>query len=160
MEEFKELKKEIKIKELTKIFKKLKVFENLSLSIEEGINIITGDNGSGKTTLLNLIGFIDKKYEGKIIRNFGELDLKEKQFYQAGGFLPQSFELPEHMKLIDFIHFVGEIGEIKNYEEKAENLIEVFGLEEKKKERINKLSGGMKQRAGIISVMMKSPAIV
>ncbi|MFW5890986.1 MAG: ATP-binding cassette domain-containing protein, partial [bacterium] len=154
------MKKIIEIKGLNKRFRKLKVFEDYSETISNGINLLLGDNGSGKTTLLNHIGFLDKKYKGKIIRKKEEEIIDEKTFFNISGFLPQEYKLPGHVKLLDFMNFLGEIGYIEEYEKKIEELLDRFDLTVKKKVKISELSGGMKQRVGIISVLLKEPEFI
>ena len=149
------MKKKIKINKLNKKYRKLKVFEDYYVEINNGINLLLGENGSGKTTLLNLIGNLDKKYKGEILRTVEDEIIKEDTFFHITGFLPQAFELPEHLILIDFLRFLGEVGYIEDYDDKINDLIKSFDLEDKKNTRISELSGGMKQRVGLISVMLK-----
>ncbi|MDN5342208.1 MULTISPECIES: ATP-binding cassette domain-containing protein [Oceanotoga] len=57
----------LKVENLTKKFKKIKVLNNLNISIESnGIYCLLGRNGAGKTTLLKIISGYIPKYEGNI----------------------------------------------------------------------------------------------
>lgn len=154
------MSKIIEIRDLNKNFRNMKVFENYSQDITGGINLLLGDNGSGKTTLLNHIGYIDEKYKGEIIRKIEDKVIDEHTYFQISGFLPQEYNLPEHLHLIDFMNFLGEIGDIERYEEKIDILLKKFDLKSKKNGKIGELSGGMKQRVGIISVLLKEPKFI
>ena len=55
----------------------LHVLDDINLQVDAGEFLaIMGPSGSGKSTLINLLGFIDKKFEGTI-RNYPELEMKQ-----------------------------------------------------------------------------------
>jgi len=67
----------------------LHVLDDINLQVDAGEFLaIMGPSGSGKSTLINLLGFIDKKFEGtyllktvklatSLIRNYPELEMKQ-----------------------------------------------------------------------------------
>ena len=57
----------IEIKQLTKTFGPVKAVDDLSISINPGINGLVGENGAGKSTLLRLISDVYQKDDGEII---------------------------------------------------------------------------------------------
>ena len=66
------MKKVIKVKNLTKEYKKLKAVDNLSFSVKAGeILGLLGPNGSGKSTTINCILSL-LNFEGGEIEIFGE----------------------------------------------------------------------------------------
>ena len=57
----------IEIENLCKEYKKIRVLENINLSIEKGkIYGLVGENGAGKTTLLKIICGLTKKTSGLV----------------------------------------------------------------------------------------------
>ncbi|WP_016991968.1 ATP-binding cassette domain-containing protein [Lysinibacillus boronitolerans] len=57
---------EIKIKNLTKIYKNIKVLDNVSLEIHNGVFGLLGENGAGKTTLMEIISTLLPFDDGEI----------------------------------------------------------------------------------------------
>ena len=60
------VKMEIKIKNLTKIYKNIKVLDNVSLEIHNGVFGLLGENGAGKTTLMEIISTLLPFDDGEI----------------------------------------------------------------------------------------------
>ena len=56
----------IKIEKLTKTFKNVKAVNDLSITIQPGINGLVGENGAGKSTLMRLIADIYQQDYGTI----------------------------------------------------------------------------------------------
>ena len=68
----------IKIKGISKNYKKAKILKNISYEFVKGIYLIGGPSGSGKTTLLNILGGKDKNYIGKKLVKGEILYFKDK----------------------------------------------------------------------------------
>lgn len=79
----------------------LHVLKDIHLSIKNGEMIaIMGPSGSGKSTLINLLGFIDRKFEGEYLFEGRSLvntadDILSKIRNQTVGFIFQNFSLIE-----------------------------------------------------------------
>ena len=58
----------IKINNLTKVFDGIKIIDRLNLEVYSNeILVIMGASGAGKTSLLNIIGQLDRDYQGEIV---------------------------------------------------------------------------------------------
>ena len=55
----------IKVKNLSKKYERL-IIKNFNYEFSKGLYLVVGESGKGKTTLLNILGGIDKNFEGKI----------------------------------------------------------------------------------------------
>ena len=83
------------------------VLKGLNLSFDKGDFVsILGESGGGKSTLMNIIGGLDRKYEGEVIVNgTKQADKKEKSMdeYRRDtiGFIFQSFNLVSYLSVLN-----------------------------------------------------------
>ena len=90
----------IEIKNLNKKFNDKVIFNNLNLTIEDGEMLaISGASGSGKTTLLNILGKLDKEYDGNIIIDNKNLKTITQTNYLRNtiGYLFQNYALADNL---------------------------------------------------------------
>lgn len=140
---------------------------NLSISKGEFTSII-GPSGSGKSTLLNVIGTLDTVSEGayyfdKI--NVHSLTQRELASFrnQNIGFIFQFHHLlPEFTALENVLMpcWIAEIPITKEIKEKAETLLDIVGVANRKQNKANNLSGGQQQRVAIARSLMNDPKLI
>ncbi len=158
----------IKIQNLTKTYGKQRVLDVKNLEInKKGIVGICGPSGCGKSTLLNsLAGLID--FEGEVVikgTNINSLNERSKEDFRLKniGFIFQDFKLFETMTVEDNVLYPLDV--INNSRksrkiERVKDLLEIVGLSSKRKEKVNNLSGGEKQRAAIARALVNEPSII
>ncbi len=149
----------IQLKNISKRFGSKVVIDDLTLDIKKGEMVgLIGPSGCGKSTLLNLIGTLDKKYEGQIIID-GELITKSnKQSLRIRkdklGYLFQNFALLDNATVETNLKMV-------THDKKAMlRALSELGIKEKLKEKIYTLSGGEQQRVAMARLMLKNPEII
>ncbi len=143
---------EIKIEKLNKYFNKVKVLENLNLSVKAGEFIaIVGKSGCGKSTLLRIISGLDKPSEGEIKLD-DKLSLKSNSDIR---YLFQEARLLPWKNIIDNV-LIGS----QNNKELAENALNAVGLLDKAKEWPYALSGGQKQRVALARALTSNPKLI
>ena len=131
----------IEIKNLTKRYGDLSVYDNFSLSLDEGQIIgILGESGSGKTTLLNCIAGLTS-FEGNIPK------LKCSYVFQTPRLIP-NLTVKENLKLI-----------CKD-ESKINDILVKVGLEDKVESFPIKLSGGQAQRVSLARAFLFDSDII
>ena len=131
------------------------VLKGLSLSLQKGeILGIRGENGAGKSTLLKAIAGILPFDEGEV---FIPKEIKNNLSY-----LPQDLSLYESLSALENLYFYGKILGLpdKVIFTRAHWLLKELGLEDKERERISALSGGMKRRVHLASALMRRPDIL
>ena len=137
---------------------KNKVYQNFSLDIKSGINVIIGENGSGKTTLFKTLATIYRNYSGEILLN--DLDYKDiNSIKNRISYLPQDFDVYPNMKVIDFISFIAEIKNGKSKKNLKSVINAALGdadIVEFKDKRMRELSGGMRKRVGIAQALVSN----
>ncbi len=158
----------IKIENLTKGFNHSIVLDSISLSVEEGENLVVfGRSGSGKSVLLKCIIGLMKPDKGKIFidgRNITELKVKElNEIRKKTGFLFQGAALYDSMTVRENLEFPLRRNfnfteaEIK---EKVLRSLELVGLSGAINKMPSELSGGMKKRIGLARSIITEPEIM
>lgn len=164
---------QIQVTDLSKSYGKgqgrTKVLDEVSLGIAGGEFVsIVGTSGSGKTTLLNIMGGLDRGFEGEVRADqmrLGELSDKEvsKLRNQRFGFVFQQFNLLDHLTARENVtlpSFFGSKDGGANPDDRARQLLEQVGLGDKTEERPPQLSGGQKQRVAIARALFHEPSII
>ena len=163
----------IEIKNLKKKFhlsneNELLIFENLNFSITKiSITSIVGSSGCGKSTLLNILGLLDSSVEGEFLYerkatnsiNSNQLsEIRNKKI----GFIHQFFNLIPELSVLENIILPGLINKKKEsvVTNEACNLLQIFGILDKKNIKPNKLSGGEQQRAASARALINTPDLI
>lgn len=145
------------------------VFKDLNLSIDKGLFVsIIGESGSGKTTLLNIIGAIDNINEGRVIIDnqviteldedkLAEFRNKKIGFVFQNHFLLKGFSVMENLMIPALIN---KRFNQREFLEKAKELLELLGIEDKLHRGIDELSGGERQRVSIARALINDPDII
>lgn len=150
----------LEVAKLSKQYKNKLAVQNISFSLQEGkCTALLGPNGAGKTTVLNMItGLIDPS-AGKISSPFLKSNTDLRSMI---GFLPQFPAFYEWMSGEEYLIFAGELCHLSKSEamKRADELLQIVGLEEGKKRKISQYSGGMKQRLGIAQALIHKPKLI
>jgi ABC-2 type transport system ATP-binding protein len=148
---------------LTKTFGSVTAVNRLTFEVKAGeIYGLVGPDASGKTTTLRMLCGIlppdggEATVAGCDIRKDAE-SLKEKV-----GYLPQRFGLYGDLTVLENIHFYADLYEVprKKRTERIERLLRFANLEPFGKRRAQDLSGGMKQKLGLICALIHTPEIL
>lgn len=141
-----------------------KVLDNINLDFKrEDFTTIVGPSGSGKSTLLNLIGTLDTPTNGKVFYDDEDIfTIKNNKLadfrFENVGFVFQQFQLLPTLTAIENIMaplFSRKTSYSK--QERAEELLEIFGLSDRKNSLPSQLSGGQQQRVAIARALVNSP---
>ena len=146
-----------------KSFNADEVIKGVSFQVEKGESFgLLGPNGAGKSTLISMIcGLIP--YEAGEIRMNGKLVGKHlKETKQMIGVVPQDIALYPTMSALDNLMFWGKMYGLSSKKTKvrAKEVLEIVGLTERAKGRIETFSGGMKRRINIGAALMHEPQLL
>jgi len=162
----------IELKNINKIYGttvKTQVLHNINLNIEEGsFNSIIGQSGSGKSTMMNIIGTLDQPTSGEVFINGKRTDLMKKNELselrnQTIGFVFQfHYLLPEFTALENVLmpFRIQDENIPKEIRERADELMNLVGLEKVKNNLATNMSGGQQQRTAIARALMNNPKII
>lgn len=138
---------------VSKKFHKREALKSISLQMEAGCYGLLGPNGAGKTTLLRCILGLYKPNSGEIVLNdeVGRI-----------GYLPQKFGMFREMTVYDMLYYFAaakKIGKTHRGSE-IERVLSLVNLEDRMRERVGRLSGGMQRRLGIAQALLGDPEVV
>jgi linearmycin/streptolysin S transport system ATP-binding protein len=153
----------ISIKNIIKKFTTITALDNVSLEIKEKEFFgLLGPNGAGKSTLMNLLaGYLDSDsgeilIDGEKISN-GNLEVKKKI-----GLVPQSLALYEEITAQENMEIFGSLLGLEKSALRyaiAEKL-NMVGLFDRKKDKVQTFSGGMKRRLNLAASILHDPQII
>ncbi|ARS89255.1 ABC transporter ATP-binding protein [Natrarchaeobaculum aegyptiacum] len=149
--------------DLVKEYGELRALQGLSLTVEEGEFFgLLGPNGAGKTTFINtLVGLVRKT--GGEARVFGhDVEADYQQARNAIGLAPQEFNVDRFFPIKEVLmHKAGYHG-IPNDEaaERADEVLKRVGIYDKRDERFDWLSGGMKRRLLLARALVTDPDLL
>ncbi|KZN26396.1 ABC transporter ATP-binding protein [Haladaptatus sp. R4] len=126
---------------------------------------VIGPSGSGKSTMLNMIGLLDTATEGTItldgrdVTDFSEDELTEER--RSGiGFVFQDFHLLPMLTAVENVELPSMWDTSIDRRDRAVDLLQRVGLEERLKHTPDQLSGGQRQRVAIARALINEPEIV
>ncbi len=153
----------IEIEHLTKRYGDVVAVDDVSLRVAAGEFFgFLGRNGAGKTTTINAIVGLARKSSGSI-RVFG-YDT-DREWRHARGFIglaPQEFNFDRYLSIRDVLIFqAGYYGlRGKAVAERADALLERFGLTSRARVEYTKISGGQKRRLTLARALIHEPRML
>ena len=132
-------------------------FDNISFEVMPGeIFGMIGPNGAGKTSIMECLEGLNKSCTGHI-RVSGIDPGNRKELYDHIGVQLQEASFPDMMKVEELCRLFSSF--YKNPTD-YRVLLERFGLDDKKKSYIKRLSGGERQKVSIIAALIANPQII
>jgi polar amino acid transport system ATP-binding protein len=155
------------IEDLHKSFGKLEVLRGIDLELaEHEVVCLIGASGSGKSTLLRCINLLEPIDAGRIVLRGGEITARgvDVNGVRRGiGIVFQAFNLFPHMSVLANVTLGPRkaLGLPKREAEaRADELLAVFGLSDKRGEYPDRLSGGQQQRVAIVRALAMRPQLM
>src|SRR4030043_1169403 len=153
----------IQTKDLTKRFGSLTAVKNLNLEVKTGeIFGLVGPDASGKTTTLRMLcGILPPDGGGAIVAGC-DIRKETESLKEKVGYLPQRFGLYGDLTVLENINFYADLYQVpkKSRVERIERLLQFANLKPFGKRKAQDLSGGMKQKLGLICALVHTPEIL
>jgi lipoprotein-releasing system ATP-binding protein len=158
----------INVQHVNKFYGNLQVLKNVSLQVNKAeVVSIVGSSGAGKTTLLQLIGTLDKPFDGKIIINNTDVSLLNDKKLSAFrnkniGFVFQFHHLLPEFTAIENVCLPALIAGISKKEAitKATELLNLLSVSHRTEHKPTELSGGEQQRVAVARALINNPAVI
>jgi len=149
---------------LTKRFGSLKAVDQLSFEVGEGeVFGLLGPNGAGKTTTVRVLACLISPSEGSA--RVGGYDIRRDpmKVRQTVGILTENPSLYERLTAYENMDFFAEAYGLSGLQEKRDRireLLEFFGLWERRNDKVATFSKGMKQKLAIARAIVHNPPIL
>ena len=139
---------------------------DVSLTIRQGeIVSVVGASGSGKSTLLHVMGGVDSPTSGTIIvdgKDITKLDEERMAVFRRRkiGFVFQAYHLIPVLSVEENITMPILLDHRKPDKEYVDHIMELLGIQDRRKHLPNQLSGGQQQRTAIARALANHPSLI
>ena len=147
---------------LTKTFSSFPAVNNLSYTMDTGVYGLLGVNGAGKTTLMRMLCTLLTPTSGTITWDGQDIFSLGSAYRNLLGYLPQDFGYYPDFSVQDYLLYIASIKGLRpaTARQRMQSLLHQVGLTQVRRQKMKKLSGGMKRRAGIAQAMLNDPKIL
>ncbi|AEB10660.1 ABC transporter ATP-binding protein [Desulfobacca acetoxidans] len=153
----------IHVKGLTKRFGTLVAVDNLTLTVAKGESFaLVGPDGAGKTTTIRLLcGIMDPDSGWGKVLTYDTIRETER-IKDRIGYMPQRFGLYDDLTVAENLAFYADIYRVPKdlRRGRTKELLEFARLEQFQSRLAAKLSGGMRQKLGLICTLVHRPEII
>lgn len=153
----------LKIKQVDKHFGNINALININLEIAEGEFFgLLGPNGAGKSTLMNIIAGFLPPDSGYVEINGKTLSINDLVIRKNIGYVPQEISLYLELNALQNLKIFGSLYDLNGSEldKKIDEVLELVQLTDRKKDRVNEYSGGMKRRLNLAASLLHDPPIL
>ncbi|MBS3068279.1 ABC transporter ATP-binding protein [Candidatus Micrarchaeota archaeon] len=150
----------IEANDLEKTYPKKITLYNFSIRIPAGeIYGLLGPNGAGKSTFIRILAGLERQDSGEL-KILGEVP--GKKIRKTIGVAPQENSFHNLLTCFENLIYYAELYGMKRNEseKRADELLDMLGLGEKKNVQAAWLSGGMKRRLNLACALMHKPKII
>jgi ABC-2 type transport system ATP-binding protein len=149
----------IEVRSVHKSFKTVHAVKGIDLKIYKGQFVaILGPNGAGKTTLVEMIEGIQKPDKGEIFIMGKKWKGNEDELHQVIGISLQETRYIDKLTVYETLKLFSSFFNL--HKDRVNEIIDLTGLEEKRKSYIVGLSGGQRQRLAMGIALLNSPKIL
>ena len=148
---------------LRKNYNNFTALDGVSFSIKMGeVFGLLGPNGAGKTTTIRILSGLLKPTSGNALIMGNDVIKKPVEVKKSIGVVPETSNLYPELTCFDNLVFAGRLYGMrsKRVKTKADELLELFGLKEKRNVLFSKLSSGMKRRLSMAASLIHDPPVL
>jgi ABC-2 type transport system ATP-binding protein len=153
----------LQIQELKKRYGDREVVKGISFEVQKGESFgLLGPNGAGKSTTISMICGLIKSDGGDVVVDGVSIKENPTQAKQKIGVVPQDIALYPTMSARENLLFWGKMYGLtgKQAKQRAEEVLNIVGLTDRAKEKVESFSGGMKRRINIGAALMHQPELL
>ncbi len=148
---------------LHKSFNGLDAVNGVSFTIRKGeIFGLLGPNGAGKTTIIRILSSVLKPDKGDVIVAGYSIKSNADAVRSLIAVCPQELALYQDLSALDNLIFFGRMVGLNSKEAHTQAIgyLELMGLKERARQKVNKFSGGMKRRVNLAISLMGHPRLL
>ncbi len=153
----------IEVNNLTKYYDKFLAVDHIDFTVKQGeIFGFLGPNGAGKTTTQRMLTTLLSPTEGQILILGHDLSHDAYPAKRQIGLVPEESNIYTELTAWDNLMFTGRLYRMSKIERaaRAQELLETFGLWEKRDVKTENFSKGMRRRLSIAMAIIHKPALL
>jgi ABC-2 type transport system ATP-binding protein len=153
----------IVVRDLVRSFPGVKAVDGLSFEVNYGeIFGLVGPDGAGKTTTMRILAGVLLPDAGTAQVAGFDVVRNPERVKQEISYMSQRFGLYEDLTVEENIRFYAEVFGVKRtaYHERSERLLQAADMQPFCQRLAGKLSGGMKQKLGLICALIHTPRVL
>ncbi|MFV0352660.1 MAG: ABC transporter ATP-binding protein [Oscillospiraceae bacterium] len=148
----------IQVTNVSKKYGKMLANDNVSLTVQPGeLTVLLGPNGAGKSTLIKSIC--------GLLRFTGEIEIcghpnRSMEAKTLLGYVPEMPAMYNMLTVEEHLQFIAKAYRLQDWQQRAEDLMVRFELDDKRKKLGQELSKGMQQKVSICCALLPKPKAV
>jgi ABC-2 type transport system ATP-binding protein len=153
----------IEIEGMRKSYGRTQVVRNLSMHVPRGaVYGLVGPNAAGKTTVIRTLAALQRPDEGTVCVAGIDVASNPGAIHEAVGYMPDFFGVYENLTVEEYVNFYGASHRIPGPRRRqvCDELLELVNLTDKRRDMVELLSRGMKQRLGITRCLIHDPEVL
>jgi ABC-2 type transport system ATP-binding protein len=153
----------IAVRDIERSFPGVKAVDRLSFDVNYGeIFGLVGPDGAGKTTIMRILSGVLLPDSGTVEVAGFDVVRDPERVKQEISYMSQRFGLYEDLTVEENIRFYAEVFGVKRavYRERSERLLQAADMQQFRQRLAGKLSGGMKQKLGLICALIHTPRVL
>jgi len=153
----------IVVRQLSKRFGDVCAVDHLSFEVQPGeVFGLVGPDGAGKTTTMRMLSGVLAPDEGSAVISGCDVIRYPERAKLHLSYMPQRFGLYEDLTVEENIRFYADLFGVRkaDRQQQAERLLAAAGMSEFRRRLAGKLSGGMKQKLGLICALIHRPKVL
>lgn len=157
------MKNAIEVENLTKYYGDLLAVDHISFEVRQGeVFGFLGPNGAGKTTTQRMLTTLLEPTEGRIVINGHDLAHEAYPVKRQMGLVPEESNVYTELTAWGNLMFTARLYRVSHRErtERARDLLEAFGLWEKRGVKVEDFSKGMRRRLSIAMAIIHKPTLL
>jgi heme exporter protein A len=151
----------IKVRHLTKRFGPKAVLRNLDFDVEAGEFVaLLGPNGAGKTTFLRILASLSRPTLGEVSISGMSLPEQSAAVRQRLGVVSHQPLLYGDLSAEENLFFYGQMYGLGRLQARINEVLDLAGLEGRRKDLVRTFSRGMQQRLAIARAILHDPDVL
>jgi ABC-2 type transport system ATP-binding protein len=153
----------IRVQDLYRHFGEIKAVDGVSFEVQRGeIFSLLGPNGAGKSTTISMLSCLLRPSKGEATVMGHSVTAEPQEVKAAIGVVPQEIALYEDLSARENLDFWGKMYGLRGaaLKTRVDEVLDLIGLNERQKDRVDTFSGGMKRRVNIGLALLHRPDVI
>jgi ABC-2 type transport system ATP-binding protein len=153
----------LEVRHLTKQYRRKAVVDDVSFTLSSGeITGYLGPNGSGKSTTVKMLTGLVEPSGGQILFDGSDVRRDFTAFKRRLGYVPEEAYVYPSLTGLEYLALMGRLRGLEEnaIEQKANDLLQLFGIHDRRHSPLASYSKGMRQRVLISAALLHDPQVL